>query len=457
MFNLSSQNKVHFTTLGCPRNTVDSELMLGLLLQKGYEVCLDPSEADYLVVNTCGFLKAAQEEGESVIQSLIDSKKKEAKLIVTGCLVSRHKEEVKQHFPEIDVLLGSGDIESIVTALESDKPLTIIGDQRSYLAAGEVPRVISTSHYGYLKIAEGCKKNCAYCVIPQIKGKLRSKSIEQVTQEFRALIQRGIKEVILIAQDLGDFGKDLGLKQQGLELLLNALRKVPGDVWIRLLYLYPDEITDRIIDAMQQDPRIVPYLDMPIQHIDDTILKSMHRKTSSDQIYQVIETLRSRFNPMFIRTSLIVGYPGETSEQFEKLCSFVKQVKLEHVGIFPFSKEEGSYAAQLNDQIQEEVKIERVEHLSAIQNEISYEKNQSFVGKTFEIMVDQIHPESEHLLMGHHRGQCPDVDGCVILNENLGQIKSFGDVCVVKITQGLDYDLIGTVIRNKRKVKLTLV
>ena len=274
--------KIHFTSLGCPRNLVDSEVMLGILLKAGYEIVPDLEEADYLVVNTCAFLESSRQESKETIQELLDTKKSSAKLIVTGCMVTKHRKEIEELFPGVHYLLGSGDVQGILKAVQSDQKGEEVGSVRSYLEQGEVPRMLSTpKHYAYLKIAEGCRKGCAYCIIPKIKGPLRSKSEEQVLKEFRALLSQGVQEVILIAQDLGDFGKD---KEGSLATLLKKMLQVKGDYWLRLLYLYPDEIDDELIALLQSDKRICPYLDMPIQHINDEILKKMKRHTDGAQI-----------------------------------------------------------------------------------------------------------------------------------------------------------------------------
>ena len=270
-------NKVHFTSLGCARNLVDTEVMIGILLRAGFCAVENAADADYLVVNTCGFLESAREEGFKTIETLIQEKKKAAKIIVAGCMVRGSKDSLKEKFPEIHYFLGSGDMEKVLEAVMSEEKGEYLSDAKSYLQQGEVPRTLSTpKHYAYLKIAEGCKKRCAFCIIPLIKGKLVSKSVSQVMKEFLLLVNEGCKEVILIAQDLGDFGKDRG-EADGLETLLKEMVKVKGSHWIRLLYLYPDEITEGVIKIIKENPQICRYLDMPLQHINDRILKRMHR------------------------------------------------------------------------------------------------------------------------------------------------------------------------------------
>jgi ribosomal protein S12 methylthiotransferase len=441
-----SGNKVNFTSLGCPRNLVDSEVMLGILLKAGYEVTEAVEEADYLVVNTCGFLDSSRAESKGAIAELLECKKGSAKLIVTGCMVSKHRHEIENTFPGVHYLLGSGDVEGILKAVQSDKQGEQIGSARSYLEAGEVPRVLSTpSHYAYLKIAEGCRKACAYCIIPKIKGPLQSKPIAQILKEFRTLLAQGVKEVILIAQDLGDFGKERGAKKGELNELLKEILKAEGEYWLRLLYLYPDEIDDELIALMQQDKRLLPYLDMPIQHINDGMLKAMRRTTSAEQIKSVITLLRDRVPDIHIRTSLIVGFPGETEDQFEELLTFLKEFPLNHVGIFKYSREEGTVAGRMENQISEKVKEKRQKRLASTQQEVVAQLNQQMVGRKLTVVVENYHPETDLLLVGRYFGQCPEIDGQVILND-WQRVEAFGQRYLVEITATSGYDLVGRVI-----------
>lgn len=438
-------NKFHFISLGCPRNLVDSEVMLGILLKAGYAPCLSLDEADYIVINTCGFLEASREESLDTIAHALEGRKASAKVIVTGCMVQLHDSAIETEFPEVDYLLGSGDVEGILKAVEAEDKGKEVSDARSYLEAGEVPRLLSTPpHYAYLKIAEGCRKRCSYCIIPSIKGKLRSKTTTQILTECRTLLKQGVKELILIAQDLGDYGKDRQEKD-GLEKLLKEILKEEGQFWLRLLYLYPDEISDALIDVMRSDSRICPYLDMPIQHINDDVLKAMRRKTSRKDIIRTIEELRCRVPDITIRTSLIVGFPGETEKQFAELEAFIQEYPLDNIGVFEFSKEEGSHAATLPNQVPDEVKAERYNRLMAIQQDCVRQRNQQWVGRQVEVVVDEAHPESPYLMLGRHRGQCPDIDGQVIINDT-SIIQAFGERYLVEITAVAGYDLVGTPI-----------
>jgi len=458
--NIDFQNKFHFTSLGCARNLVDSEVMIGILLKAGFEATPRMEEADYLVVNTCGFLESARQEGVDTIADLFAHKKGTAKVIVAGCMVQKHGSELKEKFPEIHSFLGSGDVEKILDAVRAGTPQDMqITQAKSYLEWGEVPRFISTpKHYAYLKIAEGCKKRCAFCIIPTIKGPLKSKSEEQVLKEFQALLGQGVFEVILIAQDLGDFGKDR--KEKGaLASLLRKMLQVPGKFWLRLLYLYPDEIDADLIDVLKSDPRICPYLDMPIQHINNEMLKAMHRTTSKEEILHTIYTLRKEIPHISIRTSVMVGFPGETEEQFQELVSFLKETPLDNVGVFQFSLEKEAYAARLPNQIAEDVKQKRFEKLVRVQKKSVQKLLSRWIGKKVHAIVEGFHPESNMLLRARHSGQCPDIDGQIIINDGRN-VSAFGALYEVEITDAIEYDLIGKVIGPvtcKKRSSLALI
>jgi ribosomal protein S12 methylthiotransferase len=414
-----------FRSLGCPRNFVDTEVMMGLVLQKGYEVTSDLGNADYIVLNTCGFLESAREESKAEIRELIQKRKDGSKLIVTGCMVNLHRDQILNDFPEVHRVLSAGSVDKILDALTTtrdldndQKEIVDVGVQRrSYLESGEVPRSLGTPpHYAYLKIAEGCRKRCSFCIIPKIKGKLQSKPVHQIVQEFRALLECGVKEVILIAQDLGDYGKDR-FEKDGLTGLLQEILKHVNekDIWIRLLYLYPDEITDDLISLMEAEPRICRYLDMPIQHISDPILKRMKRKTTSEQIRETISKLRLRLPGIHIRTSLMVGFPGETEEDFELLLDFVREVKLDNVGVFSYSNEELASSFQLDQQVSESIKQDRWDRLMQAQLEVVTEKNREKIGTEMDVVIEGLHPDDHDIVVGRYYGQCPDIDGQVII------------------------------------------
>jgi ribosomal protein S12 methylthiotransferase len=441
-------NKIHFISLGCPRNLVDSEVMIGILLKNGYELAIKADEADYIVVNTCGFLEASREESMQVIEESLRSKKEGAKVIAAGCMVQTHKDPLKEKFPDIHYLLGSGNVENILDAVRSGEEGSCVTDAKSYLEAGETPRFFSTPrHYAYLKIAEGCRKRCAYCVIPVIKGPLKSKSKEQVQKEFSLLLDQGVKEIILIAQDLGDYGKDRGFKRvDGLIDLLKDLLKEERPFWLRLLYLYPDEITPELVQLIKKDSRICPYLDMPIQHVNNEVLKRMHRATSKEQIISTLELLRKEIPDISIRTSLIVGFPGETEEQFLELAHFLPKHPLDQVGIFKFSREPGSAAYDLPDQVPEEVKQMRWEKLMKIQQIQVEKRNRLYLGKTLQVIVEGYHPETKLLMVGRSKRQAPEIDTQILIND-FRKVTAFGAIYDVKITDISGYDLVGKVLK----------
>lgn len=425
--------------------------MIGILLKNGYEATNSIDDADVIVINTCGFLEAARQESIETIQSAIAQKKPTAKVVATGCMVQSHKEDIERSCPGIHYLLGSGDVEGILKAVTEKEHGELVTSNRSYLEVGEVPRTLSTpQHYAYLKIAEGCRKRCSYCIIPEIKGPLKSKPLERVIHEMNALIQQGVKEIILIAQDLGDWGRDLGFSgSQGLVHLLNEIVKDTRDFKIRLLYVYPDEISSSLIDVMKNNThKIIPYIDMPIQHANNELLKTMRRATTKEDIVSCIETLRKEIPEISIRTSIIVGFPGETEEQFQELCQFVQDMRLDNVGIFTYSKEEKSHSAQLPGHLPEEVKIERFKKLNAIQQKIARSINKKrYLGKKIEVVVEGYHPETQLLMRGRHDGQCPDIDGQVIINDGR-LVRAFGRRYIVEITDISEYDLVGRVVQE---------
>ncbi len=448
----SIKNRVHCISLGCARNLVDSEVMLGILMQAGYVMEETLKKADIIIVNTCGFLEAARQEACDTISAVFKEKKKDAKVIVAGCAVQKYGEAIRPLFPDVHYFLGSGEMEKILEAVEAEEKGEAITSAKSYLENGEVPRLVSTpKHYAYLKIAEGCKKHCSFCIIPNIKGKLQSKPVEKILQELHLLLKRGVKEIILIAQDLGDYGKDRIGELPSLEGLLQAMLKSTQEkFWLRLLYLYPDEISDSLITLISQDSRICPYLDMPLQHINNRILKRMRRKTSREEIIATITKLREKIPSIVIRTSLMVGFPGETEEEFEELVQFIQDYPLDNVGIFSYSREEESHSATLDGHIPEEVKQARFQRLSQVQKEVAKKHNEKYVGQTLEVMVEGYHPETNLLLRGRFYGQCPEIDGQVLLND-FTHVKEFGKLYKVEITQALSYDLVGHVLKEEKK------
>lgn len=458
------RNKVHFISLGCARNLVDTEIMLGIVLQAGYEVTDTFSNADFFIINTCSFLKTSRQESLNTIAKVSMQKKSRAKIIVTGCMVQSHKELLEKHFPKTHYFVGAGHADQILQALQSKEEGELISDARSYIYSGEVPRTLSTpKHYAYVKIAEGCKKRCSFCIIPFIKGKLQSKPEEVIVREFSALLAQGVFEIILIAQDLGDYGKDQN-RSDGLVQLLEKLLLIDKPFWIRLLYLYPDEISDSLIALIARDKRICRYIDMPIQHCNNQILKAMHRKTTREQIVQTIQKLRKAIPDIVIRTSLMVGFPGETELQFQELVEFIQKERLDHIGIFTYSKEELSHSAKLPLHIPEKTKETRKKILSQTQQHVLQETMKKYIGQTLPVIIESNHPNSPYLMRGRFWGQAPEVDGEIIINDT-ELVDEFGGIYEVYISGVLEYDLVGQVVKKlpiikktqERKFPLTIV
>jgi ribosomal protein S12 methylthiotransferase len=447
--------KIMFQSLGCPRNFVDTEVMLGLSVQSGMEITQDPEDADYLVVNTCGFLESARQESRETIDELASAKKENAKLIVTGCMVNLHKDQILKDFPGVDSVLGSGAVDKVIEAIRkledgSGERLVLSAHRRSFLSRGDVPRLLATPpHYAYLKIAEGCQKRCSFCIIPSIKGRLQSKPVSELVEEFQAVLEHGASEIILIAQDLGDYGKDFKSPSSSanLEHLLRTLLASTDDpdLWLRLLYLYPDEITAELIDLMQSEPRICRYLDMPIQHSHDHMLKLMRRKTTGDEIKSTINLLREKIPGIHIRTSLMVGFPGETQAHFEHLLDFVQEYELDNVGVFTYSNEALAYSSRLPHHVPEEVKEERYQRLMEAQLETVRRKNQARVDKKerLEVVIEGL--KDEKTIVGRYYGQCPDIDGQVLLEAHQKSVHA-GARYWVEVIGFDEYDLIGRIV-----------
>lgn len=433
---------VYFVSLGCSRNLVDSEVMLSLLRKEGFSLTLDVKKADFFVINTCGFLKEARDEGVAVLKELFSNRKRGAKVVVTGCMVQSHLPLLKENFPNINFYLSSTHLEEIAAVLKSGLDGERIKFKSSFLENSALDRFITTPpHFAYLKVAEGCKKRCSYCLIPEIKGPLRSKTIQQVALEFRSLLEKGVFEVALVAQDLGDFGKDRGKKE--LVELIEELLRVGNDFWLRLLYVYPDEIDAALLDLFK-DSRLVPYIDMPIQHVSDKILKRMRRTTSKERIIELVESLR-KVPDMSIRTSLMVGFPGEEEADFVELLNFVEMYKLENVGIFKYSREERTDSFHLDNQLPEEVKEERYQRLAVAQEKIMHQKAKSLIGQTKEAILDGFHPDSNLLIKGRLKGQCLDVDPVIIVND-IAKVSSMGRPEKVIITASSGPDVIANVL-----------
>lgn len=435
--------KFTFTSLGCPRNLVDSEVMIALLNKKGLELTFSYEKADLHIVNTCGFIKEAREEALDVLEEIFKSKKKTAKVIAVGCMVQKFSSMLKGHFPDIHFYLGSGDVEKIVEAAFSLEKGSIISDKKSYLSKERSSEVIVTpQNYAYVKIAEGCKKGCSYCLIPQIKGQLKSKSKDLILKEIDTLLKAGVKEIILIAQDLGDYGKDLTEKTTLVDLVKDIL-KIKKDFWLRLLYVYPDEINDELIELFKTEDRLCSYVDMPIQHVNDDILKFMKRKVTKKDIINTIEKLR-QVPDMIIRTSIIVGFPSETEAQFEELVHFIKTNPIDHVGIFKYSNEEGTISSKMPDQIEDSIKDKRYQKLAKVQSKIAIKNQRKLIGKTILVNIEGYHQETDLLMVGRYQGQAPEIDTVVIINDP-SYVDQFNKLYPVKIIDIKGCDLVGHV------------
>ena len=443
-----TKEKVSLVSLGCPKNLVDAEVMLGYLSRDAYEVTTDETQADIIVVNTCSFIKEAKQESIDTILDLAD-RKHDARcrlLIVTGCLPQRYQEELAKELPEVDIFIGTGDYPRIAEIIAekngTSEQLCYTGDP-NFVYNDELPRLQSSPHYtAYLKIAEGCSNNCAYCVIPSLRGALRSRPLASLLIEAQQLVDGGVKELNLIAQDITAYGKDLP-DTPTLEGLIAELAKMEGLKWIRLLYAYPDGVTDSLIALIKNEPKVCKYLDLPIQHISDPILKQMKRRSGEQEIRTLIAKLRQEIPDIAIRTSLIVGFPGENSEDFKKLLQFVEETRFDRLGVFCYSREEGTPAALMPDQVSERIKRERHKKLMRTQARVSFKHNRTLVETEEEVLVEGYSEETELLLKGRSSRQAPDVDGLVYITAGNANV---GDIVRLKITDSSDYDLIGEII-----------
>ncbi len=445
--------KVHFISLGCPKNLVDSEIMAGTLMRDGYEVVADAESADTVVVNTCGFIEESKKESIQRILDMTTLKEKGQikKVVVAGCLTQRYKDDLVEGLPEADLFIGSGEFQNISQILkkhDQGETKKTFFNLPTYLQEETTPRVNSQpKHRAYLKISEGCMKRCAFCAIPLIRGNLQSRTIQNVVNEAKILAAGGVKELIIISHDFTDYGWDLRKKnpeaKESPVELLKALAEVDGIKWIRLLYLYPDGITQELIDLMKSNNKFVKYFDMPLQHINSEVLKKMNRKMTREEIVEALDRIRTHIPDAVIRTQFIVGFPGETNEQFEELLQFVSEQQFDRVGSFQYSPEENTPGGKMTDQIEESIKQFRYDALMSVQQNISAKKHQAYIGKTVEVLVEGYSEETELLLQGRTSQQAPEIDGVVLIND--GQAK-IGEFVKVKITESMEYDLIGEIV-----------
>lgn len=444
MLNTESKN-IFFQSLGCPKNLVDAEVMLGITKEHNYTFVEDPSIAEVIVVNTCSFINDSKRESINTVIELAEHKKtgKCTKLIVTGCLPQRYKEDLKVAFPEVDAFVGTGQYQQILEFIEGKKEEIDGFKHPKYLHNENTPRINSQpGHRAYLKVSEGCIKNCAFCIIPKIRGTLRSRTIDSLVKEAQNLVNQGVSELNLIAQDLTDYGRDL---RDGSTLpgLLRGLVKVEGLRWIRMLYVYPDEMSNELIELIATEEKICKYIDTPVQHINDRMLALMNRKVTGNQIKERLQKLRERIPNVAIRSTVIVGYPGETAEEYSQLRAFIKEAQFDHLGVFAYSHEENTASYSLPDQLPEELKQERRDDLMKVQQAASKARLKRFVGRTLPILVEGPSEESEYLWRGRHQGQAPDIDGHVLIRS--GKL-SQGKILDLKIERAMEYDLIASAI-----------
>lgn len=435
--------KIGLVSLGCAKNQTDAETMLALLLEDGCETVSDPAEADVIIVNTCGFIDSAKQESIEAILDMAQYKEEGRcrRLIVTGCLAERYADQMLSELPEVDAILGTGDYDRIAEiikrAFEEDEPPVVSGNiDRTPESC--LPRVLLTPPYtAYIKIADGCDNNCTYCAIPKIRGHFRSRAISDIVSEAEGLAKNGVKELILIAQDTTRYGQDIGTT---LSALLDELVKVDGIEWIRVHYYYSEAITKELIDTMAKHEKICNYIDMPVQHADNYILRRMARRTSREEMEEKIAYMREKLENCYIRTSIIVGFPGETEEHFQNLYDFTEKMRFDRMGVFTYSQEEGTPAASFPDQIDEEIKNDRLDRLMSLQQGISLELNRAKIGTVMEVLVEG-YDEDNYLFYGRGRGDSIDVDGKIYFGTE-DEVEP-GDIIKVKILDASEYDLTG--------------
>ena len=437
-------NNVHIVTLGCSKNDVDSSMMYSLLDKNKYQMVNEPSQADILIVNTCGFIDAAKEESIDTILESVEYKNEGRckKVLLSGCLAQRYPEELIKEIPEIDGIIGTGNIDYINELLDR----SLAGDlfiktdnlNSAYLE-GIRKEIVNTTEY--VKISEGCNNNCSYCIIPSLRGKNRSRKIEDIYSEVEYLVSKGAREIILIAQNTTDYGIDLYSKYS-LAKLIKEISKIEDLKWIRVLYLYPDHFTEDLIEEFKNNEKLVNYVDMPLQHISDDVLKRMNRKTSKDHIIKTLKNLRQSVPDIVIRTTFIVGFPGENDDDFNQLVDFIEDIKFDKLGVFEYSKEEGTRAASLDEQIPNSIKEERKNEIMAIQSEISAEILSNNIGKRLEVLIEEQVDEENYV--GRTYMDSPEIDGVTYVHSNKGL--EIGSFVQVDIVDSLDYDLVGEII-----------
>jgi ribosomal protein S12 methylthiotransferase len=440
--------RIHFISLGCPKNRVDTEVMFGVAQREGFEHTPDAERAEVIVVNTCGFIDAAKKESIDTILEMADLKKSGScrKLVVSGCLSQRHPDELAAELPEVDHFLGSSDMLRLGEVLRDQAERVLVGHPADWLVGAASPRALSTTAgSAYVKIAEGCNRRCSFCVIPQLRGKQRSRAIDDVTREVEELVAAGVKEMNLVSQDTVAFGRD---KDGDLPALIERVADVAGVRWVRIFYLYPEKLDERLIELLAHHPRVLPYVDMPLQHAADAMLRRMRRGHGGARLRRLVEDLRARVPDLTFRTAFIVGHPGESDAEFEELTSFVEWAAFERMGVFRYSDEDTSHSFELTDKVRPLVAANRWRRLMALGRKIAKKKNAALVGRTLEVLVEGTSDEHEHVLVGRHGGQAPEIDGQVFLSgtELLERPPRAGEIIRVRVTQASDYDVAGDVI-----------
>ncbi|MGB3053079.1 MAG: 30S ribosomal protein S12 methylthiotransferase RimO [Polyangiales bacterium] len=442
---MGESRTIHFVSLGCAKNRVDTEVMLGVSDQSGFKIVEDPAEAEVIVINTCGFIGPAKEESLETILEMSAHKASGSceKLVVAGCLSQRYPEELSRELPEVDHFLGSSDMLKLKTVLDGAKERMLVGNPAQYTMRADDPRVLSgQTHRAYVKIAEGCNRECSFCAIPSFRGKQRSRTIEDLVREAGILAAAGVVELNLISQDTIAYGRDLA-KRESLAELLAALAEVDGIHWIRAHYLYPEKLTDPLIEVIAQHEKVLPYIDMPLQHASDSMLRVMRRGHGGDRMYKVVERLRRAIPDLVFRTTFIVGHPGETETDFEELRRFVEWAEFDHVGVFLYSPEEGTPSGDMADSVDSDVAEARRDAIMDVQRPISRERLDLRVGTELDVLVEGVSDESDLLLQGRWWGQAPEVDGSVYLANGTARA---GEIRRVLVTDAADYDLMGDFI-----------
>jgi ribosomal protein S12 methylthiotransferase len=446
---LPNSKKIHFVSLGCPKNRVDSEVMLGVAMGEGFSITDEPSEAEVIVVNTCGFVGEAKRESIDTIFELAAMKEHGAceKLVVSGCLSQRYPTEMSAEMPEVDHFLGSSDMLKLRDVLRGDAERMLVGNPAEWVIRAADPRVITGPRASaYVKIAEGCNRKCSFCVIPQLRGKQRSRTADDVVREVEQLVSSGVKEINLVSQDTIAWGQDRKYEDGELADLVTRVAEVKGVRWLRLFYLYPETIDERLIDLLANHPVVLPYVDMPLQHAADAMLKRMRRGCGKDRQKRVVARLREKIPNLVFRTAFIVGHPGETDEEFDELCEFVSWARFERMGVFRYSDEETSHSTTLDGKVPAKIAASRNRKLMTLQRRIAREANRALVGREMDVLVEGQSDEHDLVMQGRHAGQAPDIDGSVYLS---GGVATPGEMRRVRITQASDYDLVGELVGDE--------